>query len=78
MELYLWQRNVFVSVPAEGTSVWVRVREGDVGLEPLPHCGRIDVHSTSSALDKEAVWLRRVTGEIDKVSLLLLLPVHVM
>ena len=32
-----------------------------------PYCGRVDVHVTGS-LDKEAVWLRMVTMEIEYVS----------
>jgi hypothetical protein len=66
-ELYLWQRNLFVSVPAEQTRVWVRVREVDVGLDPLPHCGRIDVHICAPSLKEEAHWLRLITKEIDWV-----------
>ena len=68
LKLYLWQRNLFMCVPEEETRVWVRVREGDVGLDPLPNCGRIDIHLASRTLQKEAHWLRLLTSEIDKVS----------
>ena len=39
----------------------------DVGLDPLPHCGRIDVHIYAPSLKEEAHWLRLVTREIDWV-----------
>lgn len=55
-------------VPEEQTRLWVRVREGDVGLDPLPHCGRIDIHVAAPHLKMEAYWLRLVTTHIDEVS----------
>ena len=71
LELYLWQHNMFICIPKEGIQLWVKVREGDIGLDALPHCGRIDVHITVGiSLQKEAQWLRLITGEIDRVCLL--------
>lgn len=67
VELYLWQKNLFVQVSAEDTRVWLRVREEDIGLDPLPHCGRIDVYVAASSLQTEARWLRLVTVQVDKV-----------
>ena len=68
MELYLWQKNLFAVVSDEGTRVWLRVREEDIGLDPLPHCGRIDVYVAGSSLRIEARWLRLITVQMDKVS----------
>ena len=67
VELYLWQKNLFVHARAEGTRVWLRVREEDIGLDPLPHCGRIDIYMAGSCLQSEARWLRLITTQMDKV-----------
>lgn len=67
VELYLWQQNLFMNVASDGTRVWVRVREVDVGLDPLPHCGRIDIHITTASLQAEARWLRLIAVQVDRV-----------
>lgn len=65
--MYLWQRNIFVVAEKEGFRVWVRVREVDMGLNPLPNCGRIDIHLAATDVQTEAHWLRLLTRQIDKV-----------
>lgn len=65
VELYLWRKNMFVNVVEEEVRVWVHVREVDVGLEPLPHCGRIDVHVAAPSLNQDAYWVRLITTEIN-------------
>ena len=72
VELYLWRKNVFVNVVGEDVRLWVRVREVDVGLEPLPHCGRIDVHVASPSLKQDAHWVRLITTEINWVRMWLM------
>ncbi len=67
MKLYLWQKNLFVCVCGEESRVWLRVREEDIGLDPLPHCGRIDVYVVASSLQTEARWLKLITVQLDKV-----------
>ena len=57
-----------MNIPQESARVWVRIREVDVGLDPLPYCGRIDIHLSCPTLRDEACWLRLVTVEIDLVS----------
>ena len=55
-------------VADEGMKLWVRVREVDVGLDPLPNCGRIDIHLSAADVHVEARWLLLLTSQIDKVS----------
>ena len=66
--MFLWKRNMFVSIPEQQVKFWVRVRVVDVGLDPLPNCGRIDVHLASPDLQSEAHWLMILTKPIDTVS----------
>ena len=51
----------------ERCRVWVKVREVDVGLDPLPYCGRIDIHLKAADLTAEAHWLRLITTQVDMV-----------
>ena len=67
VKLYLWQKNLFVCTREDDIRVWLRVREEDIGLDPLPHCGRIDIHVASNCLQAEAYWLRLITVQMDKV-----------
>ena len=51
--------------------MWVYVREGKaVGPDTSPHCGRVDV-LLDAPLEREALWLRLVSTEIDQVPLYL-------
>lgn len=73
MELYLWQKNLFV---CDGEcSVWVEVREVDIGLDPLPYCGRIDVRLKAPTLAAEAHWLRLITTQVDKVTNIIIIGI---
>jgi len=66
-ELYLWLRNLFIVIPEHQVKIWVRVRVTDVGLDPLPNCGRIDLHLACSDVQVEARWLTILTEQVDAV-----------
>lgn len=66
IKLYLWQKN-FVLEDVDQSLVWVHVLEGgQLGPESTPFCGRIDV-LIKAPRAMEAVYLRVITTEIDKV-----------
>ncbi len=47
--------------------MWMYVREGKaVGPDTSPHCGRVDI-LLNAPLEREALWLRLVSTEIDQV-----------
>ena len=58
---------MFINILKDQLKLWVRIRDGDVGLEPLPYSGRVDVHISCKSLQTTAHWLRVITREIDKV-----------
>lgn len=64
----MWQRNMFVNIPEQHVKLWIRVRVVDVGLDPLPNCGRIDIHLACPDVQTEAHWLMLLTKQIDVVS----------
>ncbi len=65
--MHLWRRNLFIEDTEDNSKVWVYVREGKVvGPDTSPHCGRVDI-LLDAPLEREAVWLRLITTEIDQV-----------
>ena len=65
----MWRRNLFIEDTQDDSKVWVYVREGKaVGPDVSPHCGRVDI-LLDAPLEREAVWLKMITKEIDEVPL---------
>ena len=68
IKLYLWQKN-FVLEDKDGSLLWILVLEGgQLGPESTPFCGRIDL-LVKAPREKEALYLRVVTMEIDQVNM---------
>ena len=68
--VHMWCRNLFIEDTQDGSKVWMYVREGKaVGPDVSPHCGRVDI-LLDAPLEREAIWLKLITKEIDEVLLI--------
>jgi leucine-rich repeat kinase 1 len=66
-KLYLWQKH-FIYEDVDGSKLWVIVFEGgQLGPESTQYCGRVDVLVGATTQEKEAMFLKIITDEIDQL-----------